>query len=266
MASMSNLEKYNGNFIDYADREFTADLPNQTLHFTSIQVLDLSLNCKVAIIPSETTYVEIFAENSDDITCYQEENRLILNQRETSGSNVNINGNFINISGNNTSIVNGRIFVDGKEINPADPTEQKKPIQVIVHISHRVDLIANLSGLSVLASKVVFKKSKIKISGSSTIGIATVSLNLKLSGQGNSYCVMKGGDVDLKISGQGTLRIKGDWNDTEASVSGMGQIITEGNCNGDYDASVSGMGKISHIGTIAGCKRKSSTGMGSISI
>jgi hypothetical protein len=262
---MSELEKYNGNFVNYTDREFNSGTPDHTLPFSNVEILDLQLSCNVVIVPSSTTFVEIFAEDIDEIKCYQKGNRLIIKQEELNNNiNFNMNGNSISFSGNGSTI--GRIFVDGQEINPNNSAQKKKPIQVIIHANHNMNLIANMSGASVLASKVVFKKSKIKIAGSSTVGIATASLKLEVSGQGNNYFVMKGGDLDLEVSGKGNVRIKGNWNDTNISVSGVGQIITEGICTGDYDASVSGMGRISHVGTISGHKRKDISGMGNISI
>lgn len=269
---MSNLSVYNGNFLNYADREFQGSSDYRKA-FSGIYFIDLNVGCDVGIFPSANgqTTVEIDSDEPNDFTVKTDGDTLVIKQKSVSnGGSVVINGNGVSIngmsfSGNNVVMNNGRVYVDGKEVTPGSSKPTKKA-KIKIFTAQNVDLSANLNGSGVLASKVAFNRVNIKVSGQATVGLAAKSLKLKLSGQGDNYAVLRGGSLTANVSGQGSVRIKGEYDSADLSVFGMGNIITDGICTGDYDASVSGMGSITHTGKINGRKRKSVTGMGSISI
>jgi hypothetical protein len=266
---MSNLAKYNGNFIEFIDTETKNFNGSHSSSFdTVVSELDIDAFCKIAVLPCDSgASVSIDTERIEDFNVYMEGTRLVLKQKPQTSFSINsVNGSTVidNISGN-MSIINGEIFVNGQRINQAEQ-KQVTPSSVIIRCPQRVKLDANLAGESMLASKVVFTRAKVNLSGSGTLGIAAESLKIKISGGGNSYIVMRGGDLDVSVSGQGDLRIKGEWNDAEICLLGMGRVETSGDCLGDYSAKVSGMGKIKHSGTVSGKIRKKVSGMGSCQI
>jgi hypothetical protein len=270
---MSDLTVYGGNFLNFADSEFSSNFnPNVQKTFNAVDGLELNVSSHVGIFPStsNTVTIEIDAEDPNDFSISYE--GYTVNEKSKGGSNnVVINswggGRSVTSFSGNVSIINGRIYQNGVEINPDQPSSPpKRQSRIRVFAPHGVDLSAKLDGVSVLASKVVFRKSNIKVSGSATVGIATKSLKLKLSGQGENFAVLKGGELNVSLSGQGSVKVKGDYESADVTVSGQGNIVTDGNCLGDYEACVSGMGRIVHTGVINGRKRKSVTGMGSISI
>lgn len=269
---MANLSVYNGNFVTFADNEFSSDGSTRK-SFSEINSLDLSVSCHVGIFPSTNNEVtiQISAEDPTDFTVFRDGSVLVVKEKFAGDgmSFVSVNGvNFNHVSGN-VSIINNRVFVNGREVDPdnmGSAPAPKRLSQIKIFSPHNVDLTAKLDGLSILASKVIFRKAFVKVSGHSTVGLATKSLKLKISGHGENFAVLKGGDLNVSISGHGSVRVKGDYDSADVSVSGMGSIQTDGVCLGDYDASVSGMGKITHTGTIHGRKCESLSGMGSISI
>jgi hypothetical protein len=266
---MSDLVKYNGNFIEFVDTEVkNIQVKHENSFNTLVNHLDVDVCCKVAILPCESgASVKIDTDNIDDFNVYMDGDRLVVKQKPQNNISISsVNGSTVigNISGN-MSIINGTVFVNGQKINPSEQ-KKVKPSQVIIYCPQRIKLDANLAGDSTLASKVIFTKSKVVLSGQGTLGIATESLKMKISGQGNSYIVMRGGDLDITLSGQGDLKVKGEWQDADVSLSGMGRVDTEGKCFGDYSGRVSGMGKIKHVGTVSGQVREKVSGMGSCQI
>ncbi len=270
---MSNLATYNGNFLTFADEESRKFDPSVDKSFCGISELDLDLSCSAIVLPSlkSKTTIEIDTDDASQFSISQKGDCLSVKQKNAKGSGVTFNqaggSTVISSCSGNMSIVNGVVYVNGVQVDSsAQNSHQVKPSRVRIYAAHGIRLSAQLSGSSVFASKVVFNKAYVKVSGQSTIGFAAKGLNLKLSGQGESFVAMKGGDLKVKLSGQGSIRIKGEWDESDVSVSGMGGIKTEGNCQGDYDANVSGMGSISHSGLIQGRVRKSVSGMGSVNI
>jgi Putative auto-transporter adhesin, head GIN domain len=266
---VTNLTKYDGNFIDFIDNEVKDFRAKHENSFnTLVNQLDIDVSCKVAVLPCETgASVKIDTENIDDFRVYMDGDRLVVKQKAQNNISINsINGSTVigNVRGN-MSIINGEVFVNGQRINPLTQ-KQVSPSQVIIYCPQRVRLDASLSGQATLASKVIFTKSKVNLAGQGTLGIATESLKVKISGQGNSYIVMRGGDLDISLSGQGDLRVKGEWQDADVSLSGMGRVDTEGKCLGDYSGRVSGMGKIRHTGLVSGRVSEKVSGMGSCQI
>lgn len=267
---MSNLSVYNGNFIDYSDNEFQFSGSNAKKFsgLRGVSLLDLDVSCNVGVFPAsvDEVTIEVDAEDPDDFTIRREGSVLVVKEKNSASGGVSING--INISGGgNMSIINGRIFVDGREVNPngtSAPAKRQSRIRILA--PRNIDLAANLNGQSILASQVVFRKASVKISGQSTIGLAANTLKLRVSGQGESFVVLKGGELNVSLSGQGSVKVKGEYESADVSVSGMGSIETSGICKSDYEASVSGMGRIVNSGVIHGRKRKSVPGMGSVSI
>ncbi len=266
---MSNLTVYNGNFINFLDSE-TKNFDSKKQHsFNSyINELDIDAYCKVAILPCDMgASVDIDTEAIEDFDVYMEGERLVVKQKPQGGVSISsVNGSTVISSvGGNMSIIDGSVFVNGQRVDQSNQ-KQITPSQIIIRCPQRVRLDANLSGDSILASKVIFTKAKVCVSGCGTLGIAAEALKIKISGQGNSYIVMRGGDLDIAVSGQGDLLVKGEWQDAEISLSGMGKILTSGNCRGDYFGKVSGMGTIRHDGSVAGRVTEKVSGMGSCQI
>lgn len=260
---MTNLAKYNGNFIHYLDSEFIDIGTGKEYRFPhAVKVLDIKAHCRVAVLPSENqeSSVYIDAENQNDFKVWVNGDRLCIEQNGNAGNTV------VSTVPGNMSMINGQIFFNGVPINQVNQSPPKKPAQILIRCPKQVRLFAELDGVSVLASKIVFSKANISLSGQGTIGIATKGLKLNLSGQGKSYVVMQEGELDINLAGQGNLQVKGVWDEADVSLSGMGSIFTEGVCLGDYSARVSGMGNIRHRGEIKGQARKSESGMGSCSL
>jgi hypothetical protein len=269
---VSDLAKYEGNFVKYAESlEFGS---GETKSFYNIGGIDLQVSCDVAIFPAqdERTIVEIDSDAPENFKVREMDGFIVIEEARSSRGSVTINsfggGRTVSVvSGGNVMMVNGEVWVDGKKVDPNQPsdTPPQRPSRVRIYAHSGIELQANLSGLSVLASKVVFGRAKVKIDGQSTVGFAAKKIDFKLSGQGKSYVVCQGGDLDLSVSGQGSIVVKGEYSDVEASVSGMGSISTNGACSGSYSANLSGMGRISHNGTVRGRIRKNKSGMGQIS-
>jgi hypothetical protein len=258
---MSELANYNGNFIQLIDSYTTESTQNKKFTFTgNICNLDVDIYCRLLVIPDDNVSVEIITEDIEQFKVSFNDGVLLIKQELTSYNNSNFFNN-INFSGNvvigNVSQINGKTFVNGVDV---------KPSTIIVRCPQNIDLAVNLSGDATFASKVIFKRSKIKVNGQGTIGLATESLKLKMSGQSDSYFVLRGGDVDISLSGQGSVKLKGTWGDTEISLSGMGNVSTNGVVAGNYDVTVSGMGRVNHTGDIKGNVKKRMTGMGNINI
>ena len=265
---MSNLEIYQGNFVKYIDSEFNSKEFRYSKSFNSITSVNLYLSCNVAFLPSsnEQIIVEHLREFKEDFNIYQESQSLIIEEKSQNfQSNLNFNsGDKINInqSVRNMTIISGEVFINGQKVTSRKYQENKPLPEIKIYAPHHINLTAKLNGISILASKVIFTKAQIKVSGSATVGIAAKSVNLQVSGQGNSYLVLRGGNLDINLSGQGSVTTKGEYSDIDAKVSGMGIITTYGNCQ-NYWASVSGMGSINHNG-FARYSRKKISGMGNI--
>jgi hypothetical protein len=263
---VSNLAKYQGNFINLIESEFKFTA-NYQKTFSNIGNIDVSVGCTIGFIPSHTTgvIVEIDTDSPDDFKVFADGDTLVIEQKSISGNNTIINGQVI--QGNNISMINNQIFVDGMPYHQT-LENAKSPYnhRIKVLIPSGMSLDANMKGIGLLVSSVLFTKAKVKISGSATAGLASKSLTLKLSGTGENYCVVNGGELKASISGMGKITAKGKFAEVDADVSGKGHIFTSGECLGEYSASVSGMGSISHSGNISGRIRKSLRGMGSIHI
>ena len=270
---MSNLAKYEGNFVKYADSfEFNSSGSAKTFD-GAIDGLNLSLSCDVAIFPGKDgrTIVEIDSDEPEKFkVCERDGVVFVENEADSSGGVVINNfggGRTISVSSGGVSIINGQVYVNGKRVDADQSSSEppKRKSRVRIYAQHGIELEADLSGVSVLASKVVFDRAKVSVCGQSTVGLASKNIDIKLSGQGDSYVVCQGGELEAKVSGQGSITVKGDYSEVEANVSGMGEIRTIGTCNGNYRANLSGMGSINHSGTVKGRVRKNVSGMGRIS-
>ena len=270
---MSDLTRYKGDFLKFADNELEVFDPSIKQKMIEIDSLDLVLSCDVGIFESPTNEVMILidTETPEDFNVSKKGSVAHITQKSSNSDNVTFSGSGRGVTvsgGQNVSIINGVVYVNGVEIREGQSTSNvsTKKSRVKIFAPHNIRLDARLSGVSVMASKVIFSKASVKISGQSTVGLAAKSVKLSLSGQGDSFLVLKGGAVTASVSGQGSVKIKGDYDSADLSVSGMGSIQTMGTCYDDYDASVSGMGSIVNSGTIKGRKNKSVSGMGSISL
>lgn len=270
---MSGLSLYHGNFVEFADREFVFHNSSRQ-GFAGISALELNVSCHVGIFPSSDNSdgcatIEIDAENPSDFRVTQKGSVLSVEERSTNCGTTTVthigNGTFINQVSGSMSFTDGRMFVNGQEVGSTQSASARQS-RIKIWLPKGSDLSAVLNGLSVLASKAVFRKASVRVLGSASVGIAAKSLKLKMDGEGRSFAVLKGGDLNVSLSGAGSVTAKGDFASVDASLSGTGNLRTEGTCSGDYDADVSGVGSIAHTGTILGRRRKSVSGIGSISI
>lgn len=168
-------------------------------------------------------------------------------------SNVSIGG------GNSMSIINGVLFVDGREVDLTRHMviEILTPPLMDVHVD---DLIGAVGIMPNLNGTIDFSSSSnanlyahdanrvignIHGQGSAEVLIVRESVETKISGQGGFTFNSVGGTVDAKVSGQGSIRINGgNSRSMEAKVSGQGSIEHHGTVNGDADLRVSGQGSI----------------------
>jgi hypothetical protein len=266
---MSDLAHYQGNFINFADKEFNFHTQNQRRFGDGITGIDVCVSCHVGVFPSPNgeTLVELDTETPEDFLVTQEGTTVVITQKPQS-PNINVTGRVTTISGisGGVKIINGEIYINGVKQDLKQPQNQAPPSKVRMYVPANVELDAELKVDSVFASKVIFGKATVVVHGEATIGLAARSLEVKISGEGKNYAVVKGGSLDIDVSGEGKVRVKGEFSDADVSVSGMGGVFTEGTCHGNYRASVSGTGSISHSGSVAGRVKESVSGMGSINI
>ena len=267
---MSDLTKYKGNFLEYADQEFSLKGDSRFEFEGPIAGLDIDVACNVGVFPSndDSVKVEIDTDSPERFKVSLDQGYVHIKQDppikgNTGGAQI---ANIGTMKGRSIVMTNGQVMVDGVPLDQAGEKVDTYPHQVKIFCPPRLNLEARLDGCSTLASKVIFNEANVIVSGLSSIGLAAQSLELDINGQGESFAVMKGGPLDVSISGQGKVQVKGEYSKAKVSVSGMGNIFTEGVCLGDYSANVSGMGSITHKGTISGRVRESKSGMGSINI
>lgn len=247
-------------------------------------VFEIAVMCSVGIFPSDTNSsirVEIDAddENLKNFAVSHQEKTIIIEQNVSSnmsnsifiGNNMSVSGININIGSigdkKDISIVNDRVFINGKEVAESNEDSQKyyEP-KIRIFAPYMSNLDAQLKGSAVLASAVPFLEAEVETEGSAKVGFTTYNLDLQISGSGKGIFIIGGGSVKLDISGSGNAQATGNFGDARINISGSGEAITYGNCTGNYRAVVSGIGTITHHGTVGGRIKKSISGMGSISI
>jgi hypothetical protein len=133
---MSGLSKYNGNFIQYLDDEVQRINSEHNYRFPEqIDALDISVYCKVAVLPSSggETIVQVDTDDIGDFKVHCDRGRLCISQegddffcQTSSGGTV-----ITNVRGN-MSIINGQVFVNGVPIEQKQTGKRKRPSQIVI--------------------------------------------------------------------------------------------------------------------------------------
>lgn len=138
----------------------------------------------------------------------------------TGRGNVVIGG-----GGRNISIVNGRVFINGKEVTEGNSETEPyvEPVVTIYTQSCKV-VDANLSGGALHAS-VPVDSASIKSSGGSEVRLSdVVNLEVKTSGSTEVEARMSGGGLRLRSSGSSEFNISGEIGSADIDCSGSTAI------------------------------------------
>src|SRR5512147_171700 len=121
---MSNLAKYKGNFLDYADQEFKQEQGSERkFHFknlASIFAIDIDVSSDVGVFPTDTNSItiELDTDSPNDFEVYESNGYIYVKQTRSANGNATM----INISGQ-TIISNnfnfGETFVNGVRVGNA---------------------------------------------------------------------------------------------------------------------------------------------------
>jgi hypothetical protein len=260
---MSQLAKYNGNFISFLEGGINEWEGIQANAFSGINELSIQGGAIFAVLPSPDNQAHVKVKG-EDVSIQKSGDQLIIKAESRNSVTFSRNGGVV-ISGGNISMINGRIFVDGKEVSPSDNGVSEQP-KVLVLLPSVINFDGDLDTCGVFASKVPFSKARLSVSGSAEVGLAARAIKGKLSGSAEAYFVVKDGDLDLTISGSSSVRAKGSFSSVDITASGSSEFLTEGECKGGYRASASGCGKIKHRGSIRGQRRERTSGCGEIDI
>lgn len=169
--------------------------------------------------------------------------------------------------GQNVSIINGVVYINGKQVKPEGSTEPDIiPVRILIELPDGLNLESEFTGMAKVAGNVVFNSARINSKGATDVALFAKSARASVSGSGDIDLKISGGSLRLNLSGSAGVSASGTFSDVDVSVSGSADITTSGPVSGDYDAQVSGSGSIRHSGSIAGSKNKSVSGSGRISL
>ena len=252
-----------------------------TKRYSEINQITLGVQCDVEILEGSSQSITVEIEGSDakkvELSERNGELSIVYKNESSSFSLNNISmgggGSFVSNSvgsvnvvsgGQNISIVNGQVFINGKLQNSGSNEPEKEPVTIIITCPNGLDLDAEVGGI--LASKPEFNRVTIHGNGHMKAGFQSKKSKIKLSGSGEVSFKSLGGDTSVSISGSAKVFASGKFADVSVDISGSGRVSTEGTVSGEYDAGVSGSGNVNHSGSIQGRKRKSVSGSGSINI
>lgn len=181
-----------------------------------------------------------------------------------------VGGNIIQTnsgSGQNVSIVNGVVYINGKQVKPEGSTEPDIiPVRILIELPDGLNLESEFTGMAKVAGDVVFNSARINSKGATDVALFAKSARASVSGSGDIDLKISGGSLRLNLSGSADVSASGTFSDVDVSLSGSADVTTRGSVSGDYDAQVSGSGSIRHSGAIAGSRSKSVSGSGRISL
>ncbi len=254
----------------------------------SVPQLDIRAACDIAILPGDSNrvIVEIDAETEtlEDFLVTQGGGKILICHLSKSSGNAiigdvvignvvqsfsnEVRSTVVSSGGQNISIVNGRVYVNGREVTQdgsatGKPTPKAPRIRVYAPSSN-LDL--SLSGSASFVSAVPMVESFVYLKGSAKVGLPTESLELNLSGSGEVQAKINGGYMTLNLSGSGSVSAVGAFSNVRVDLSGMAQVSTSGEVRGNYSVNASGMGRVSHSGRIKGSVRKNLSGMVQVSL
>ena len=175
----------------------------------------------------------------------------------------------ITISGScsDLSIVNGKVFVGGKEIKPDDsgPGKNEEPLVFEITLPEESNLVIGKTGK--LESEIDLGDVELDVSGQSRIKLkGCKSLIGSIKGQSTVESRHRGGPLNCKVKGQSKLTVTGAFSDADIEAKGMSDITTIGPVEGDFKVAASGMSHVRHYGTISGQIDRQSKGMSEIDI
>ncbi len=233
--------------------------------------LKIKASCPIGVFKGDADkiIVEIDAdeETSEEFQVNQTGNTINIVQKPRNfDGNVVIGTTVISSGGQNIQIVNGRVYINGKEVTTDGSTGVPRSLPKVRITAPYSDLNATLAGDSLIVSTVPLKNTFLLLSGIAKADIPTYSLDLDISGSADIKALLGGGELNINVSGSSSIDIQGCWTHTNINLSGMGNVQTCGNCTGNYSVNASGMGAVNHVGTIAGFIRKSVSGMARINI
>lgn len=181
-----------------------------------------------------------------------------------------VGGNIIQTnsgSGQNVSIVNGVVYINGKQVKPEGSTEPDIiPVRILIELPDGLNLESEFTGMAKVAGDVVFNSARVNSKGATDVALFAKSARASVSGSGDIDLKISGGSLRLNLSGSAGVSASGTFSDVDVSLSGSAEVTTRGSVSGDYDAQVSGSGSIRHSGAIAGSRSKSVSGSGRISL
>ena len=247
--------------------------------YSGIEKIVIKVTCTVAFKKSSgnTVSVSVDGTKKDDVEISKAGDTLNVEYVSvgSGGSVISIGGGDVvmgniqtnSASGQNVSIINGVIYINGKQVKPEGSTEPEIiPVRILIELPDGLNLESEFTGMAKVAGDVVFSNVRINSKGSTDVALFAKSARASVSGSGNIDLKISGGTLRLNLSGSADVSASGTFSDVDVSVSGSADITTSGPVFGDYDAQVSGSGSIRHSGSIAGSKSKSVSGSGRISL
>lgn len=231
--------------------------------------LEIDVCCDIAILERTDGKVSVEIEAGHDdllnFSVQRNDDTITLRQNGSSGATITTV-----VSGGSVSIINGRIIIDGKEIDVGKNSISKNPSnkapRVIIKAPPACAIDAKMRGNSSLYSTIPHEQARIAVSGQSYADVAARCLVLKVSGQSKAKAYMGGGYLDARVSGQGTARVDGSYSVVKAELSGQAVLETEGTVHEEYHADASGMAQIKHRGTVKGRVYRDKSGLAQIDI
>jgi hypothetical protein len=227
---------------------------------------------QVAIIRSPDNSAGIIVDADDDfinndLVAEIDDNKWLNVSSRNSSVNISMNGGGISISGDGNVVMSGgRIFIDGKEIDPSKHKNKKeRPINILIYLPFKTKIISKNVKKSLIAE--INGKVSVKLRGVSESKIIGASdLKAECSGSSVLEAVNLAGKISLKTSGSSKIKIQGDMDNLEAVSSGSSQISIYGTINGDFEGAASGSSNITTNAKIFGNIEKDRSGSGRINI
>lgn len=218
-------------------------------------LLDVNLPGDVAIVESCDDHAHVYAhiDNPDtDIETHTEGSTLRITLSDANGDNTPIvtknqsGGVTVNARGGNVVIINNRVYVDGKIVDPQAPLNL---IKTIITVPKGVDLKLSMNGDYSFIGKVYFSNAFVTAVGNSQLDFSANHATIELTGA-NTAQVSGLSSLNVRITGASNLFANlASSAEVEAKITGSGQITTRGNVR-SYEASVIGSGQITHSGSV----------------
>lgn len=249
--------------------------------YNGIEKIDIKTSCDVAFKRCIRNIVSVYVDGTkkNDVKIHKSGSILSIEYVSANGGGTSffssgdvVMGNVhlgnvtqINSGGQNISIVNGVVYINGKQVKPEGSTEPDIiPVRIVVELPDGLNLESEFTGMAEVTGDAVFNSVRINSKGAVNVGLRAKTARASVSGSGDLILEVNGGALRLNLDGSADVRSSGSYSDIDVIVSGSADVQTVGHVSGDYDAQVSGSGLIWHTGTIVGSKNKSVSGSGRI--